>query len=109
MDFRLKAFRGELTAGELADGAITVSLNVEPGVVVVQPIVMWPQLCMVSVGGPLTRLVLVDGAPVPATVVTLGLAYDHRVVNGREAVAFLRAVSDSLSDPEQLEQLVDLP
>ncbi|WP_328222106.1 2-oxo acid dehydrogenase subunit E2 [Streptomyces sp. NBC_00104] len=109
MDFRLKAFRGELTAGELADGAITVSLNVEPGVVVVQPIVMWPQLCMVSVGGPLTRLVLADGAPVPATVVTLGLAYDHRVVNGREAVAFLRAVSDSLSDPEQLERLVDLP
>lgn len=109
MDLRLKAFRGELTARELADGAITVSLNIEPGVVVVQPIVMWPQLCMVSVGGPLTRLVLVDGAPVPATVVTLGLAYDHRAVNGREAVAFLRAVSASLSDPEQLEQLVDLP
>ncbi|WP_329032106.1 2-oxo acid dehydrogenase subunit E2 [Streptomyces sp. NBC_01725] len=107
MEFRMKAFRGEFTAGDLSGGALTVSLNVEPGVLVVQPIVMWPQLCMVSVGGPLTRLVLAEGVPAPATVVTLGLAYDHRVVNGREAVAFLRAVSDALHDPEQLVKLID--
>ncbi|MFD9869350.1 2-oxo acid dehydrogenase subunit E2 [Streptomyces niveus] len=107
MEFRMKAFRGEFTAGDLSGGSLTVSLNVEPGVLVVQPIVMWPQLCMVSVGGPLTRLVLADGVPVPATVVTLGLAYDHRVVNGREAVGFLRAVADALHDPEQLVKLID--
>ncbi|MCI3222777.1 2-oxo acid dehydrogenase subunit E2 [Streptomyces sp. NP-1717] len=107
MEFRMKAFRGEFTAGELSGGSLSVSLNVEPGVLVVQPIVMWPQLCMVSVGGPLTRLVLADGKPVPATVVTLGLAYDHRVVNGREAVAFLRTVADALHDPEQLVKLID--
>ncbi|MFF2190910.1 2-oxo acid dehydrogenase subunit E2 [Streptomyces sp. NPDC058155] len=107
MEFRMKAFRGEFTAGDLSGGSLTVSLNVEPGVLVVQPIVMWPQLCMVSVGGPLTRLVLADGVPAPATVVTLGLAYDHRVVNGREAVAFLRAVADALHDPEQLVKLID--
>jgi pyruvate/2-oxoglutarate dehydrogenase complex dihydrolipoamide acyltransferase (E2) component len=40
-------------------------------------------------------------------VVTLGLAYDHRVVNGRDAVAFLRAVADALHDAEQLVKLVD--
>lgn len=45
--------------------------------------------------------------PAPATVVTLGLAYDHRVVNGREAVGFLRAVADALHDPEQLVKLID--
>ncbi|MEU5717077.1 2-oxo acid dehydrogenase subunit E2 [Streptomyces sp. NPDC020403] len=107
MDFRMKAFRAEFTAGELSGGSLSVSLNTEPGVLLVQPIVMWPQLCMVSVGGPLTRLVLADGVPAPATVVTLGLAYDHRVVNGRDAVAFLRTVADALHDPEQLVKLID--
>ncbi|MGA5253273.1 2-oxo acid dehydrogenase subunit E2 [Streptomyces pseudogriseolus] len=107
MDFRLKAFRAEFTAGELSGGCLSVSLNTEPGVLFVQPIVMAPQLCMVSVGGPLTRLVLEDGVPASTTVVTLGLAYDHRVVNGRDAVAFLRAVADALHDAEKLVELVD--
>ncbi|MFZ4192071.1 2-oxo acid dehydrogenase subunit E2 [Streptomyces pseudogriseolus] len=107
MDFRLKAFRAEFTAGELSGGCLSVSLNTEPGVLFVQPIVMAPQLCMVSVGGPLTRLVLEDGVPTSTTVVTLGLAYDHRVVNGRDAVAFLRAVADALHDAEKLVELVD--
>ncbi|NUV55685.1 transketolase [Streptomyces coelicolor] len=102
MDFRMKAFRAEFTAGELSGGCLSVSLNTEPGVLFVQPIVMAPQLCMVSVGGRLTRLVLEDGVPASTTVVTLGLAYDHRVVNGRDAVAFLRAVADALHDAERL-------
>ncbi|MFD0332625.1 2-oxo acid dehydrogenase subunit E2 [Streptomyces erythrogriseus] len=102
MDFRMKAFRAEFTAGELSGGCLSVSLNMEPGVLFVQPIVMAPQLCMVSVGGRLTRLVLEDGVPASTTVVTLGLAYDHRVVNGRDAIAFLRAVADALHDAERL-------
>ncbi|WP_159765240.1 2-oxo acid dehydrogenase subunit E2 [Streptomyces sp. HM190] len=107
MDFRLKAFRAEFTAGELSGGCLSVSLNTEPGVLFVQPIVMAPQLCMVSVGGALTRLVLKDEVPASTTVVTLGLAYDHRVVNGRDAVAFLRTVADALHDAEKLVELVD--
>ncbi|MFC8836526.1 2-oxo acid dehydrogenase subunit E2 [Streptomyces griseoincarnatus] len=107
MDFRMKAFRAEFTAGELSGGCLSVSLNTEPGVLFVQPIVMAPQLCMVSVGGPLTRLVLEDGVPASTTVVTLGLAYDHRVVNGRDAIAFLRAVADALHDAERLVACAD--
>ncbi|MEV7025620.1 2-oxo acid dehydrogenase subunit E2 [Kitasatospora sp. NPDC093558] len=105
MDFRLKAYRGGFTAGELAGGALTVSLNLEPGVLLVRPIVMWPQLCMLSIAGPVRRLVPADDGPVPADVVTLGLAHDHRVVNGRDAVAFLRAVAEGLSDARQLAKL----
>jgi pyruvate/2-oxoglutarate dehydrogenase complex dihydrolipoamide acyltransferase (E2) component len=106
MDFRMKAWRGEFTAAELTGGTITVSLNIEDDVLLVQPIVMWPQLCMLSVGGLRRQLVLEDGAPESATVVTLGLAYDHRVVNGAEAVAFLRAVADGLREPARLDHLV---
>ncbi|GAB2324845.1 2-oxo acid dehydrogenase subunit E2 [Streptomyces variabilis] len=107
MNFRMKAFRAEFTAGELSGGCPSVSLNTEPGVLFVQPIVMAPQLCMVSVGGRLTRLVLEDGVPTSTTVVTLGLAYDHRVVNGRDATAFLRAVADALHDAEGLVACAD--
>lgn len=106
MDFRMKAWRGEFAAAELTGGAITVSLNTDDDVLLVQPIVMWPQLCMVSVGGLRGQVVLDDGAPVATTVVVLGLAYDHRVVNGADAVRFLRFVADGLRKPDRLEKLV---
>ncbi|HEX6340865.1 2-oxo acid dehydrogenase subunit E2 [Umezawaea sp.] len=106
MDFRMKAWRGEFAAAELTGGAITVSLNTDDDVLLVQPIVMWPQLCMVSVGGLRGQVVLDDGAPVATTVVVLGLAYDHRVVNGADAVRFLRFVADCLRKPDRLEKLV---
>jgi pyruvate/2-oxoglutarate/acetoin dehydrogenase E1 component/pyruvate/2-oxoglutarate dehydrogenase complex dihydrolipoamide acyltransferase (E2) component len=106
MDFRMKAWRGGFTAAELTGGAITVSLNTQDDVLFVQPIVMWPQLCMLSIGGLRRQLVLDGERPVAATVVVLGLAYDHRVVNGAEAVAFLRAVSDSLRDADRLDKLL---
>ncbi|TWP48834.1 transketolase [Lentzea tibetensis] len=108
MDFRMKAWRGEFAAAELTGGSITVSLNTDDDVLLVQPIVMWPQLCMLSVGGLRNQVVLEDDGPSNTTVVTLGLAYDHRVVNGAEAVAFLRAVADSLRKPDRLEKLVSL-
>ncbi|WP_329791238.1 2-oxo acid dehydrogenase subunit E2 [Lentzea sp. DG1S-22] len=107
MDLRMKAYRGEFTAGELTGGTITVSLNLDEGVLLVQPIVMWPQVCMVSVSGPRASIAIEDGVPVRRSVVTLGLAYDHRVVNGRDAAAFLRAVAESLSDPQRLDKLVE--
>lgn len=107
MDFRMKAWRGgDFTTSELDGGTITISINTEADVVFVQPIVMWPQLCMLSVGGLRRQLALHDGVLATTTVVVLGLAYDHRVVNGAEAVAFLRAVADNLREPDRLDELV---
>ncbi len=106
MDYRLKAWRAEFAAAELTGAAITVSLNTDDDVLLVQPIVMWPQLCMLSVGGLREQVVLDDGVPVATTVVVLGLAYDHRVVNGADAVRFLRFVADGLRKPDRLEKLV---
>jgi pyruvate/2-oxoglutarate/acetoin dehydrogenase E1 component/pyruvate/2-oxoglutarate dehydrogenase complex dihydrolipoamide acyltransferase (E2) component len=106
MDFRLKAWRGEFTASELAGGTITVSLNTDEGVTFVQPIVMWPQLCAVSVGGPRRRMLPGPTGPEAAELVTLGIAYDHRVVNGRDAVAFLHTVAKHLTDPERVDRLL---
>ncbi|TCO45240.1 2-oxo acid dehydrogenase subunit E2 [Actinocrispum wychmicini] len=107
MDYRMKAFRGEFAASELAGGNITVSLNTEPDVVVVHPIVLWPQVCMVSLAGTQSELRLcADGTVVRRQYVNLGLAYDHRVINGRDAVLFLSDVKASLEQGERLSRLL---
>ncbi|MEV6887177.1 2-oxo acid dehydrogenase subunit E2 [Streptomyces sp. NPDC051135] len=108
MDFRMKALTQGFSAAELDGGAISVSLNPDPGVVLVHPIVLWPQLCMVSVGavGEEYRAGQ-DGTPTPVRTVHLGLAYDHRVVNGREAVLFLTRLKERLEQPDQLRTLLD--
>ncbi|TJZ44128.1 transketolase [Streptomyces piniterrae] len=106
MDLRMKAFRQSFTAAELDGANITVSLNQDPGVVLVQPIVQWPQLCMVSLGAVQRELVLEDsGAARERRWVNLGLAYDHRVVNGSDAVRFLTRLRTSLEDEDALASL----
>ncbi|MET9390877.1 2-oxo acid dehydrogenase subunit E2 [Streptomyces sp. NPDC006624] len=108
MDFRMKALTQDFSAAELDGGAISVSLNPDPGVVLVHPIVLWPQLCMVSVGavGEEYRAGA-DGTPAAVRTVHLGLAYDHRVINGREAVLFLTRLKARLEQPDQLRTLLD--
>ncbi|MFJ6436001.1 2-oxo acid dehydrogenase subunit E2 [Streptomyces sp. NPDC091416] len=93
MEFRMKALTKDFLAQELDGGNIAVSLNPDPGVVLAHPIVLWPQLCMVSVGAVDEEYRPgADGTPRTVRYVHLGLAYDHRVVNGRDAVRFLNGV-----------------
>ncbi|MEU1127863.1 2-oxo acid dehydrogenase subunit E2, partial [Streptomyces sp. NPDC005899] len=97
MEFRMKALTKDFLATELDGGNIAVSLNPDPGVVLVHPIVLWPQLCMVSVGAVEEEYRPgADGTPRAVRYVHLGLAYDHRVVNGRDAVRFLTGVRSVL-------------
>ena len=88
MDFRLKAAGDTFTVDDLVGANITLSLNMDCGVVLAQPIVTPGQLCAVSVGA-------VRGAG----VVNVGLAYDHRVVNGADAMRFLGAVKEMIENP----------
>jgi pyruvate/2-oxoglutarate/acetoin dehydrogenase E1 component/pyruvate/2-oxoglutarate dehydrogenase complex dihydrolipoamide acyltransferase (E2) component len=97
MDFRLTAMRRAFRAEDLAGGVITVSLNIEDDVSLVAPIVLWPQVCMLSVAGVRAEpWVAADGSVRTRSVVQLGLAYDHRVINGSDAVRFLRTVAEGL-------------
>lgn len=103
MRLRLKAVRSDFAAHELSGANISVSLNNDAGVVFTYPIVMWPQLCMVSLGGLQQELHLDEAErPVERRFVHLGLAYDHRVINGRDAVLFLTDLSNTLEDPARL-------
>jgi pyruvate/2-oxoglutarate dehydrogenase complex dihydrolipoamide acyltransferase (E2) component len=80
-----------------------ISWNSEPGVVLVQPVIPPGLACAVSVGGIRQEVSLTGtGEPGQTTVVNLGLAHDHRLVNGREAVAFLQELGAILRDTARL-------
>lgn len=102
-DLRMRALRGTFAATDLSGANIVISWNFEPDVLVVQPIIPPGLACVVSIGGP-RREVGLSGSPSAEqtvserTVVSVGLAHDHRVVNGREAIEFLRALAAMLND-----------
>ncbi|SNT56224.1 2-oxo acid dehydrogenase subunit E2 [Actinacidiphila glaucinigra] len=103
MELRLQALDGTLRGEDLAGGNITLSLNDDQDVVFAQPIVFPGQVCMLSIGGRQAPLPRVQAGPVDRDLFYLGVAYDHRIVNGRDAVMFGRAVKALLEDREWLD------
>jgi 2-oxoglutarate dehydrogenase E2 component (dihydrolipoamide succinyltransferase) len=103
MRFRVSAMRGQADARDLRGANIVVALHTDDGVTFAVPIVFPGQVCAVSLPAAQRELDLADdGAVTARTVVQLGLAYDHRVINGREAVRFLTALRERLESPAAL-------
>ncbi|MFI6934723.1 2-oxo acid dehydrogenase subunit E2 [Streptomyces sp. NPDC050287] len=103
MDYRVKALRQEFGEEDLSGGNIMVSLSDEPDVVLARPVVFPGQTCAVSLCAVQTELCLdASGEVAERRYFHLGVCYDHRVVNGREAVAFLRAVKQLCESPDTL-------
>lgn len=97
VDLRMKALRGRLREEDMRGMNFLVALNDEPGVVFAQPIIPPGVTCALSVPAVLDEVFLAaDGSPLARSVADLGLAYDHRLVNGAQAAAFLAAVRDAL-------------
>lgn len=91
-EFRMRAFRATFSEQHLRDATITVSWNHDQEVVAVRPIVLPETACSVSVGGPLDEVRAdADGQLPVGRVTNVGLAHDHGIVNGRDAIAFLDA------------------
>ncbi|HYS36726.1 MAG TPA: 2-oxo acid dehydrogenase subunit E2 [Pseudonocardiaceae bacterium] len=102
MDFRIKAMRGEFRERDFADAGIVLSLNNEPGIVFARPIIFPGQVCMLSLGATMDELTIVDGEIRRRRVAHIGITYDHRVVNGRDAVLFLKKLTAVLAEPARL-------
>jgi 2-oxoglutarate dehydrogenase E2 component (dihydrolipoamide succinyltransferase) len=97
MRLRMTAMRGTFTTDDLAGSTILLALNTDSDAVVAVPIVFPGHACAVSLCAPRPELALADdGTVVQRTVATLGLAYDHRLVTGRDALRFLAALRDAL-------------
>jgi 2-oxoglutarate dehydrogenase E2 component (dihydrolipoamide succinyltransferase) len=101
MGFRMRALRNSFIAADLAGGDLSISINMDADVLFVQPVILPPQTCMLSVGAVLTELVLdAGGTPISRRFIQLGAAYDHRVINGFQANAFINAIKSRIEAPE---------
>ena len=100
MDFRVKAMRKAFHEDDLAGGQITLSLNTDNDVLWAVPIILPPQVCIVSLGSVQPELTLgEDGQPRQRSCCTVGMTYDHRVINGQDAVEFLTAFKQAVERP----------
>jgi 2-oxoglutarate dehydrogenase E2 component (dihydrolipoamide succinyltransferase) len=104
--FGKKAKEGTLTIDEMTGGTFTISNGGVFGSLLSTPIINPPQSAVLGMHRIEERPVAKDGQVVIRPMMYLALSYDHRLVDGREAVTFLVRVKEAIEDPTRL--LIDL-
>ena len=105
-DFGRRAKDGKLTLEELTGGTFSISNGGVFGSMLSTPIINPPQSAILGVHATKERAVVENGQVVVRPMNYLALSYDHRIVDGREAVLSLVAMKEALEDPARL--LLDL-
>jgi 2-oxoglutarate dehydrogenase E2 component (dihydrolipoamide succinyltransferase) len=100
--YAAKARDGSITIEELTGGTFSITNGGVFGSLLSTPIVNSPQSAILGMHKVQERPVAVDGAVVVRPMMYLALTYDHRIVDGREAVQFLVTIKDCLEDPARL-------
>jgi 2-oxoglutarate dehydrogenase E2 component (dihydrolipoamide succinyltransferase) len=98
----LRARDGKLAMEELVGGTFTISNGGVYGSLMSSPILNPPQVGILGMHKIQERPVVVDSQIVARPMMYLALSYDHRIVDGREAVSFLVRIKECLEDPERL-------
>jgi 2-oxoglutarate dehydrogenase E2 component (dihydrolipoamide succinyltransferase) len=93
---------GELSMADMQGGTFTISNGGVYGSLMSSPILNSPQSGILGMHKIQERPMAVGGQVVIRPMMYLALSYDHRIVDGKEAVTFLVRVKDSLEDPERL-------
>ena len=101
-DFGERAKSGTLSLNELSGGTFTITNGGVFGSLVSTPIVNPPQSAILGMHKIQERPVVVNGAIVARPMMYLALTYDHRIIDGREAVTFLIGIKDAIEDPSRL-------
>ena len=102
----LKARDGKLALDDLLGGTFTISNGGVFGSLMSTPIINPPQSAILGMHKVQERPVAVAGAVEIRPMMYLALSYDHRLIDGREAVSFLVRIKDSIEDPQRM--LLDL-
>ena len=100
--FGQKAQEAKLTLEDLTGGTFTITNGGVFGSLLSTPIINPPQSAILGMHKIQERPVAENGAAVIRPMMYLALSYDHRIIDGREAVSFLVAVKESLEDPSRL-------
>lgn len=105
-DFGKRAKDGKLALEELIGGTFSVTNGGTFGSMMSTPIINPPQSAILGMHATKDRAVVENGQVVVRPMMYLALSYDHRIIDGREAVLALVAIKDALEDPARL--LLDL-
>ncbi len=105
-DFGAKAKAGSLTMDDMSGGTFTISNGGVFGSLMSTPIINPPQSAVLGLHRIEDRAVVRDGQVVVRPMMYVALSYDHRLIDGREAVTFLKIVKEAIEDPTRL--LIDL-
>ena len=97
-----KANSGSLSIDDLQGGTFTISNGGVYGSMLSTPILNPPQSGVLGMHNIVDRPIAVNGSIQIKPVMYLALSYDHRIIDGKEAVSFLREIKDNLEEPEKL-------
>jgi 2-oxoglutarate dehydrogenase E2 component (dihydrolipoamide succinyltransferase) len=101
-DFGRRARDGKITPDEMAGGTFTISNGGVYGSMMSTPILNPPQSAILGMHKIDKRPVVVNDEIVIRPMMYLALSYDHRIIDGREAVSFLKRIKDIVEDPRRL-------
>jgi len=101
-DYGQRAKAGKLGLAEMEGGTFTITNGGVFGSMLSTPIVNPPQSAILGMHRIEQRPVAIDGEVVIRPMMYLALTYDHRIIDGAEAVRFLVAIKDCLEDPARL-------
>ena len=97
-----KAKDGKLTIEDLQGGTFTISNGGVYGSMLSTPILNLPQSGVLGMHNIVDRPIVVDGEIKIRPVMYLALSYDHRIIDGKDSVSFLKTIKENLEDPRRL-------
>ncbi len=101
-DLGNKAREGKISIDDLQGGTFTITNGGIYGSMLSTPILNPPQSAVLGMHNIVERPVVVDGSVEIKPIMYLALSYDHRIIDGKEAVSFLKIVKESLEQPKRL-------
>ena len=97
-----KARNGKITINDLQGGTFTITNGGIYGSMLSTPILNPPQSGVLGMHNIVDRPIAINGDIVIRPMMYLALSYDHRIIDGKEAVSFLKNIKDSLEEPRRL-------
>lgn len=101
-DFALKAKAGTLSIEDMQGGTFTITNGGVFGSMLSTPILNAPQSAILGMHNIVERPVALDGQVVIRPIMYLALSYDHRIIDGRESVSFLKTIKEYLENPARI-------
>ncbi len=102
IDYSGKARDGKLDLQDMQGGTFTISNGGIFGSLLSTPILNAPQTAILGMHKIQDRAVVIDGEIVVRPMMYLAMSYDHRLIDGKEAVGFLVNIKEALESPERL-------